>query len=136
MKLSGVKARVLIVDDNIETRNAIRMALEYEPYLAYAFTESGSVASGLSAVDNWKPDVIILDIHMPGENGFDFLDKLDEQRASKKNNVLVLTADDTLKNIWQVQSKGIDAYRFMGKPFESEELRAQVLGIALDKLPK
>lgn len=136
MKLLGAKARVLIVDDNAETRNAIRMTLESESYVAYSFTESATVASGMKVVENWQPDVIILDIHMPGENGFDFIDGLDKRHLPKKKNILVLTADDTLKNIWQVQSKGIDAYRFMGKPFESEELRAQVLGIALDTLSK
>lgn len=131
MNLSDVKAHILIVDDNEETRNAIRMTLELESQVAYTFAEASTVAKGLNLIKKFKPNVIILDIHMPGANGFAFLDKLRKIFPGAKDNTIILTADDSFKNLWNAESKGIDPYHFMGKPFEGNELRAQVLGLAL-----
>jgi CheY-like chemotaxis protein len=131
-KLHHIKAKILIVDDNAETRNAIRLTLESEAEGAYTFKSADTVPAGLKAVDSFKPDVIILDLHMPGQNGFDFLDSL-SKHTFPKFKVVLLTADNTLKNLWEAESKGINAYHFMGKPFEGDELRALVLSLVLAK---
>ncbi|HSW79257.1 MAG TPA: response regulator [Candidatus Saccharimonadales bacterium] len=130
-KLSDVKAHILIVDDNEDTRNAIRLTLELESQVNYSFKEANTVSKGLKFFKSFKPNVIILDLHLPGENGFAFLEKLRKIRPSANDAVIVLTADDSFKNLWRAESSGVDAYHFMGKPFEGSELRAQVLGLAL-----
>lgn len=131
MKLSDVKARILIVDDNADTRDAIRMTLGLESQVTYTYTEAGTVDSGLRSIKTDEPNIIILDIHLPGKSGFDFLDTLSKIQPALKDRVIVLTAEDSMKNLWQAELKGVDVYRFMGKPFEGDELRAQVLGLAL-----
>lgn len=131
LELSDVKANILIVDDNAETRNAIRMTLGLESQVTYTFTEAGTVDSGLQLIESVEPNIIILDIHLPGKSGFDFLKKLSKLRPVLKKRIIILTADDSMDNMWQAESEGVNAYRFMGKPFESDELRAQVLGLAL-----
>ena len=130
-KLSDVKAHILIVDDNDDTRNAIRLTLELESQVNYSFTEANTVDAGLKKFKSFKPSIIILDIHMPGQNGFDFLDKLTKLKPAASDCVIILTADDSFKNLWRAESSGVNAYHFMGKPFEVNELRAQVLGMAL-----
>jgi DNA-binding response OmpR family regulator len=131
VRLSDIKANILIVDDNAETRSAIRMTLGLESQVSYKFKEAGTAESGLQSVKSNEPNIIILDLHLPGKSGFDFLSRLNKMKPRLKERVLILTADDSLKNIWQAESHGVNAYHFMGKPFESDELRAQVLGLAL-----
>src|SRR5215475_10926482 len=97
LKLSDVNAHVLIVDDNAETRNAIRLTLELESEVKYTFLEANSVSKGLSAIKKFKPNVIILDLHFPGQNGFTFLDKLRKIRRNAAEKVIILTADDSFK---------------------------------------
>jgi DNA-binding NtrC family response regulator len=50
LKLSDIKARILIIDDDADVRNAVRMTLESERGVSYAFTEADSVTTGLEAL--------------------------------------------------------------------------------------
>jgi CheY-like chemotaxis protein len=133
LKLSNIKARVLIIDDDADIRSAVRMTLESKHGVGYAFTEADSVASGMIAVNSATPDVIILDLHMPGEDGFDFINKLRRNKSLPLSKVIVLTADDSIKNLLKAEAKGVNAYHFMGKPFINDELRAAVLSLVLPK---
>jgi DNA-binding response OmpR family regulator len=107
------------------------MTLESEKGVKYDFVEADSVASGLKALKLTKSDVVILDLHLPGKSGFDFINRLKKEKALPLSKIIVLTADNSGKNLWEVVNKGIDAYHFMGKPFISDELRALVLSLAL-----
>ena len=133
MKLSDIKARILIVDDDADVRNAVRMTLESEQAVNYTFSEAGSASSGLDALESAKSDVVILDLHMPGEDGFDFMDKLKKTAFLPMTRVIILTADDSGKNLWEAVNRGINAYHFIGKPFVNDELRALVLSLVLPK---
>jgi CheY-like chemotaxis protein len=130
VKLSDIRAGILIIDDNADVRTAVRMTLEGEPGVRYEFTEAGSAASGLQALKTVKSDVVILDLHMPGEDGFDFMTKLKKTKLLPLTKVVVLTADNSSKSLMRSVRKGINAYNFIGKPFVSEELRALVLRLA------
>jgi CheY-like chemotaxis protein len=129
-KLHHIKGKILIVDDNAETRTAIKLTLESGTNGTYVFKSASTVSSGLKAIASFQPDLIILDLHLPGQNGFDFLDSLKDYNFSESN-VVLLTADNSLKNLWEAESKGVNAYHFIGKPFEGDELRALILGMLL-----
>lgn len=131
MKLSDIKAKILIIDDDTDIRKAIRLTLESETEVDYTFEEASNVSSGLKILEAAKPDVVILDIHMPGEDGFAFLNKINRARSLPKTKVMVLTADNSMKNLWKAEQKNISPYNFLGKPFVNEELRAVVLSMAL-----
>ena len=131
LKLSDIKAKILIIDDDADVRNAVRMTLESERGVKYAFVEAGDVVSGLKALKSNKSDVVILDLHMPGEDGFDFVEKLKKDKSLPLTKVVILTADDSIKNLWRAVNKGISAYNFMGKPFIADELRAMVLSLVM-----
>ena len=129
MKFSGIKAKVLIIDDDADIRSAVRLTLESEHELNLAFTEADNATSGLKALKSTKPDVVILDIHMPGESGFDLMKRLNKDHSIPQSKVIILTADDSFKNLWEAESQGIDAYNFMSKPFRNDDLQAMVLGL-------
>jgi CheY-like chemotaxis protein len=131
LELSDIRAKVLIIDDDADIRNAVRLTLESESGVNYVFSEAGNVASGLTAVKSTKPTVIILDLHMPGENGFDFMNKLQKDGLFPRAKVIILTADNSIKNLLEAESKGVNAYHFMGKPFVNDDLRALVLSLVL-----
>jgi CheY-like chemotaxis protein len=78
-----------------------------------------------------RPDIIILDLHMPDKTGFDFMDIVRKDRLLAKSKVIMLTADNTVSNMLKADYKGIDALRFLGKPFNISELQALVLDLSL-----
>lgn len=69
------KIRVLVVDDSVFFREALRYHISREPGLEIA-GEAGDAAAAIKKIDELKPDVITLDIEMPGMNGVDFIKKV------------------------------------------------------------
>jgi DNA-binding response OmpR family regulator len=125
--------KILIIDDDANIRESIRLALEDQDYATVDVTESSGVASGIQQAKDTNPDVVILDLHMPNKNGWDFMDILHKDRRLAKTRVIMLTADDTPHNTFQAERKGIGAYQFLAKPFNISELQALVLKLPIKK---
>lgn len=123
--------KILIVDDDEAIREAVRMSLEEQDYLNIEFTESADVAGGIQQMKASQPDILILDLHMPGKTGFDFMDIVREDKRLAKTKVIMLSADDSLDNIFKAEAKGIGVYHFLGKPFNVSDLQALVLSLSL-----
>ena len=123
--------KILIVDDDAAIRESIRLALEEQEYIDVEVTESASAAYGIQQAKRINPDVIILDLHMPNKSGWDFMNILHKDIRLAKTRVIMLTADDTLDNVFKAEKKGIGAYQFLGKPFNIADLQALVLGLTL-----
>ena len=128
--LRHIKAKILIIDDDPDTRRAVQLTLESGAQGSYTFKKASTVAAGLKITDSFKPDAIILDLHLPGKNGFDFLESLGTT-GFPKSKIVLLTADNTLKNLWEAEAKGVNAFHFIGKPFEGDELRALIISILI-----
>ena len=78
---SGDRIRVLVVDDSVVVRRTITLALEGDPQLeVVGVASSGELA--LQKVDQLNPDVITLDVEMPGMNGLDTLTELRKKRSN------------------------------------------------------
>ena len=122
------KKKVLIVDDNSDIRKSVSLALQEQDLLEIEVTESDNVTSGIEQLKKVRPDIVILDIHMPGKSGFDFIDYINKNHLTKTK-VIMLSADDTLTNIFKAGDKGINEFLFLGKPFNISELQALVLGL-------
>src|ERR1039458_1352745 len=122
------KKKILIVDDNSDIRKSVSLALQEQDLLDIEVTESNNVTSGIKQLKKVKPDIVILDIHMPGKSGFDFIDYINKNHLTKTK-VIMLSADDTLTNIFKAGDKGINEFLFLGKPFNISELQALVLGL-------
>ena len=67
---------MLLVDDDEKVRELVRVNLEFE---GYRVREAGSAEEGLTAIEEAKPDLVLLDVMMPQTDGWEMLRKIQEQ---------------------------------------------------------
>ena len=127
--MDKLKMKILIVDDDAASRESIRLALEEQEYIDIEVTESANATSGIQHAKRINPDVIILDLHMPNKNGWDFMNILHKDIYLAKTRVIMLTAYNTHDNAYKAEKKGIGEYQFLAKPFNIADLQALVLGL-------
>lgn len=111
-------ARILVVDDEPTITEFLRMGLEFEGF------EVHTVASGtdaLAAAARLHPDLVILDIMLPGLGGIEVCRRL---RAQGDVSIILLTARDSLDDRVEGLDSGADDY--LAKPFRLKELLARV----------
>jgi DNA-binding NtrC family response regulator len=112
---------VLIVDDEPASRYALRRALESR----YRVVEADSAASGRSSLLIEKPDLLLLDVVLPGEDGLSFLKWLRHEGYDLP--VLMVSALDTAKTA--VEALQLGAADYLVKGFELDELRQRVANL-------
>ena len=112
-------ARVLVVDDEPNIADVISMALKYNDFTV-ATAADGNEA--LDRVSEFRPDLIVLDVMMPGLDGFQVAKRLAER--SKDIPILFLTARDTTDD--KIRGLTIGGDDYMTKPFSVEELIARI----------
>jgi len=110
--------RVLVVDDERGVRESLRMLLADE----CTVVEAASVDAALMAIASAPPELVLLDLVMPGRSGFDLLSELG--RAPDPPPVVVLTATRNVATAVEAMKRG--AVDFVTKPFEVEALRIKV----------
>jgi DNA-binding NtrC family response regulator len=110
--------RVLAVDDERGVRESLRMLLAGE----CEFAEAESVDEALTAIASQPPDVVLLDLVMPGKSGFELLAELG--RRPDPPAVIVLTATRNVATAVEAMKRGASDY--VTKPFEIEALRIKV----------
>jgi two-component system LytT family response regulator len=111
-----VRYRALLVDDERLARKRLRSLLADLPDIEVA-AEADSVAPALSAVEKFQPNVVFLDIQMPGQSGFDFLEK-----AHGSFVTIFVTAYDQFA-VRAFEANGLD---YLLKPIEAERLERAV----------
>jgi two-component system, OmpR family, response regulator MprA len=116
--LAGEPARVLVVDDERALRELLEYGLEQAGFSVRSVTE-GSAA--FEMLQDWSPDVIVLDVMLPGRDG---LTLLPEIRRLTTAPVVMLTARTEIAEKIAGFSAGADDY--VGKPFALEELVARL----------
>ncbi|MGA2517788.1 MAG: diguanylate cyclase [Thermodesulfobacteriota bacterium] len=110
-----VKGRILIVDDAPDTLEIIQKLLRYEGYNV-ALASTGE--EGVKKVEEEKPDVVLMDINLPGIDGTEALRRI--RILNPLQCVIMLTAFATVDNAIQALKEG--ASDFVKKPFENEHL--------------
>jgi two-component system OmpR family response regulator len=115
-------ARILVVDDEQSITDLVSMALRYE-HFAVQVAHGGREA--LDAVEEFSPELVVLDIMMPGIDGFEVARRLRNSAAHIP--VLFLTARDATEDKVRGLTLGGDDY--MTKPFSVEELVARIRAI-------
>ena len=110
--------RVLAVDDETSVLEVIRHTLKPEGY-DIVTAEDGQ--SALDMLDSFSPDLVILDINMPGLNGLEVLEKI---RESSDTPVIMLSVLNDVDTISDSLTSGADD--FISKPFDTRELLARV----------
>jgi two-component system alkaline phosphatase synthesis response regulator PhoP len=114
----GRLGRVLIADDEASMRFLCRMNLEADGIEVIEATEGSGV---LDLARETKPDVVILDVMMPGKNGFDVAEELIGDPQAKHLPIVFLSARAEL----DMQAQGIElgGFEYLTKPFDVLELR-------------
>lgn len=108
---------VLIVDDEPDLVEIAQTHLESAGYTVYS---AGDGKSGLETAKRLKPDLILLDISMPGMDGLEMLEVLRGTPGLAATKVLMLTARGRTENIFE--SQRLLAVDFLIKPFTCDEL--------------
>ncbi len=110
-----MKSRVLVIDDEAAIRDSLRMILEYEDY---QFVGAASGQEALDVVRRERPDIVLLDIKMPGMDGMEVLRKL---RALDEGLPVVMISGhgNTATAVEAIRSGAID---FLDKPLSSERV--------------
>lgn len=114
----GLKQKLLIVDDQPEMRKMLRLALGYGKYQIF---EAADGSSALALARAEKPDLVVLDVMMPGKlDGFAVCRALKSDLDLTGSFVVMLTARGHLEDFADGDVAGADAY--MVKPFSPARL--------------
>jgi two-component system response regulator MprA len=113
------EAAILVVDDDPPIRRMLGRTLEAEGYAVEAADDGGAA---LAAIERSAPDLVVLDVAMPGLDGFAVLRRLRGKGLALP--VLLLTARDSVPDRVAGLDAGADDY--LVKPFATEELLARV----------
>jgi excisionase family DNA binding protein len=115
---------VLLVDDDEKVRELVRVNLEFEGYIV---REAGSADEGLAAIEEAKPDLILLDVMMPHVDGWEMLRRVQEQYGAEAIPVVMFSGKVDEQAVAQAASSG--AQGFVGKPFDLQQLVDQTKSI-------
>ncbi|MDR1598740.1 MAG: response regulator transcription factor [Oscillospiraceae bacterium] len=113
--------KVLVVEDEAKIARFLELELTHEGYQVKAV---GDGRTGLAQAAEWKPDVMILDLMLPGLSGVEVCRRLRQSEKGPRLPILMLTAKDDISDKVMGLDMGADDY--MTKPFAIEELLARM----------
>ncbi|MGJ5180144.1 PAS domain S-box protein [Bradyrhizobium oligotrophicum] len=116
---------VLHVDDDADARETIGTAIAYDPIFNVRSCASGEEA--LAATAKWSPDLILLDLNMPGMDGPTTLMRLRERSQTAGVPVIFVTAATNTRELDQLRRLGIAG--IIAKPFDPTSLCSQINGL-------
>lgn len=109
--------RVLLIDDSSIIRLGLRTVLEDRSDITIV-GEAGNCAEGLAAVDKYRPDVVLLDLHLPDKPGFTVCREILKRHSSIK--ILILTSATEERNVHDAVAAG--AHGYLTKDSDGESL--------------
>src|SRR5512146_3104059 len=120
--------RILVIDDDKNITSFLKRALAYSGY-AVEVAENGQ--AGLNRALESPPDLVVLDIMMPGIDGYEVCRRL---RAGGDVPILMLTAKDEVRD--RVRGLDVGADDYLVKPFALEELQARIRALLRRREPE
>ena len=115
---------MLLVDDENQLRRVMRDLLERDGYTVF---EAKDGAHALEQVDTHAPDILVLDLNMPGLDGYGVITQLRSRQATEDLPIIVLTAKGDEDNEVRVFELGADD--FLSKPFRARALSARIQAV-------
>ena len=109
------KSRILVIDDEAAIRDSLRMTLEYE---GYEFLGAATGHEGLAMAERDTPDLVLLDVKMPGMDGLEVLGRL--RTMNETTPIVMISGHGTTGTAVEATKKG--ALDFIDKPFETDRL--------------
>ena len=107
---------ILIVEDNDKNLKLVRDVLQVK---GFSTLEAGTAEDGIRLARESKPDLILMDIHLPGISGIEALKVLRAEAATAAIPVIAVTASVMQQDRKQITEAGFDAY--VGKPINLKE---------------
>ena len=127
LPLADDAPHLLVVDDDRRIRDLLSRFLSTE---GYRVTTADTAAEARAKLKHLSFDLLVLDVMMPGENGFDFAKSL---RTESTVPILMLTARDAAES--RIMGLEIGADDYLSKPFEPRELSLRIANILKRSLP-
>ncbi len=115
MSRAGTTARILVIDDEPAIRDSLRMILEYQ---GYGVMTAATGEEGAGLVEREAPDLVFLDIKMPGMDGLEVLQRL--THLTDVTPIVVMSGHATISTA--VEATRLGAFDFVEKPLESERV--------------
>ena len=106
---------VLVVDDDARLREFMRVNLEME---GYSVREASSAEEALAVIEDQAPELVLLDVVMPGVDGWQMLQRMQERHGSIP--VIMFSGQVDPETAADAESRG--ARGFVGKPFDPQQL--------------
>ena len=120
-----MKPRILVIDDEAAIRDSMKMILEYE---GYEFVGAANGQEGLTLVEKASPDMVFLDIKMPGMDGLEVLGRI--KSTNETLPVVIVSGHATIDTAVEATKKG--AFDFIEKPLSRDRIDVTVRN-ALDQ---
>ena len=120
----SLKKRILLIEDEEDIAALIKLQAEMAGYKLFVETDG---VSGFRAVERERPDLVILDIMLPGQNGFDVCRKIKSNSELRNIPVIILTAKDDEIDV--VLGLELGADDFVSKPFSPKVLFSRVKAV-------
>jgi DNA-binding response OmpR family regulator len=117
---SKKEKRILLVDDDAEIIESLRLALEANGYEVLVARDGNQ---GLALVEREDPDLVVLDMMMPKRSGFLVLERLKRKRDGQQR-IIMITANEGSRHKAYAEMLGVDDY--LRKPFPMDRLIASV----------
>jgi DNA-binding response OmpR family regulator len=118
---------ILVVDDDANIRNSVTLCLETE---GYSVSQANNGATALERIYRDAPDLVLLDLAMPGMDGMTVLAELHSLWPKYPTRVIVITAHGSVKTALEAVRLG--ASDFLEKPFVPDSLRRSVVSVLQD----
>ncbi|MBT4162699.1 MAG: response regulator [Gammaproteobacteria bacterium] len=112
---------ILIVEDNVDNRELLEVILEVNNFSVLSEADG---ENGVRATVKHRPDLILMDINMPGINGFETLALLRAEETTKTIPVVAVTGNATLVDREEMVAAGFD--RIVTKPFGIDEILSAI----------
>ncbi len=112
--------KILVVDDKADIRKLIKILLDFR----YEVMQIGSADEASHLIGQWCPDLILLDIMMPGMDGLQWCQRLKNENATKAIKVIMVSARATKNDIEAGMTAGADDY--IAKPFSPLKLLSAI----------
>ena len=126
--MSVLNGKILIVDDEPSIRSFLTMGLEGRGFTVYA-CDDGLLATQIA--QETDPDIIILDVMLPGLSGYDLCEIL---KTVTKASILMLSAKDTVED--RITGLDLGADDYMVKPFSFRELLSRINARLRERIPQ
>src|SRR5215470_12869775 len=120
-----MKARILVVDDNVALRDSLRVALSTEGYGVQAVENA---IQAIAELERQEADVVLADLTLPRVSGLELLDRV--KKSWPPTEVIVITGQGSIATAVDAIKRG--AYHYVTKPFTAEEI-LHLVGQALER---